>query len=224
MLLKAGFTQEGLARAYLKINGIWRDHLLFGMISPAAASEHRHEDVLGLSRPPDARVARMMAMANDRWMWDATTALEALGAADVALWVWEPERDRLRLTGALAGAGPWPARAGMLRPPPCARWSCRRTAPPAEDILRVAGARLARSPRACACAAARPASGAASGWRRACAPPASSRRETRFAASEQDGLTGLLDRRSFVARARERLADARAPTSWWSPTSTACAG
>ena len=30
--------------------------------------------------------------------------------------------------------------------------------------------------------------------------------ETKFAASDQDGLTGLLDRRSFVARAREALA------------------
>jgi ribosomal-protein-alanine N-acetyltransferase len=34
VLLKAGFEEEGLARAYLKINGVWRDHLLFGLISP----------------------------------------------------------------------------------------------------------------------------------------------------------------------------------------------
>jgi ribosomal-protein-alanine N-acetyltransferase len=46
VLLKAGFKHEGLARAYLRINGIWRDHLLFGMISPAPASEQRIEDVL----------------------------------------------------------------------------------------------------------------------------------------------------------------------------------
>jgi ribosomal-protein-alanine N-acetyltransferase len=46
VLLKAGFSQEGLARAYLRINGIWEDHLLFGLISPAPASEHRGEDVL----------------------------------------------------------------------------------------------------------------------------------------------------------------------------------
>jgi len=45
VLLKAGFTQEGLARAYLRINGIWEDHLLFGLVSPAPASEHRGEDV-----------------------------------------------------------------------------------------------------------------------------------------------------------------------------------
>ena len=35
VLLKAGFEHEGRARAYLKINGAWRDHLLFGMISDA---------------------------------------------------------------------------------------------------------------------------------------------------------------------------------------------
>ena len=44
VLLKAGFTQEGLARAYLRINGIWEDHLLFGLVSPLG--EHRGEDVL----------------------------------------------------------------------------------------------------------------------------------------------------------------------------------
>jgi len=46
VLLKAGFAQEGLARAYLRINGIWEDHLLFGLVSPSPASEHRGEDVL----------------------------------------------------------------------------------------------------------------------------------------------------------------------------------
>lgn len=32
LLEKVGFTAEGLARKYLKINGEWRDHLLFGMV------------------------------------------------------------------------------------------------------------------------------------------------------------------------------------------------
>lgn len=35
VLEKAGFTQEGMARAYLKINGDWRDHLLFGIVNAA---------------------------------------------------------------------------------------------------------------------------------------------------------------------------------------------
>ena len=34
VLEKAGFTHEGQARAYLKINGKWRDHLLFGITNP----------------------------------------------------------------------------------------------------------------------------------------------------------------------------------------------
>jgi ribosomal-protein-alanine N-acetyltransferase len=33
VLLKAGFTQEGMARAYLRINGSWRDNLLFGLVA-----------------------------------------------------------------------------------------------------------------------------------------------------------------------------------------------
>ncbi len=33
VLEKAGFRKEGEARAYLKINGAWADHLLFGLVS-----------------------------------------------------------------------------------------------------------------------------------------------------------------------------------------------
>lgn len=33
VLEKAGFTHEGAAPAYLKINGQWRDHLLFGIVN-----------------------------------------------------------------------------------------------------------------------------------------------------------------------------------------------
>lgn len=32
VLEKAGFRHEGEARAYLKINGVWADHLLFGVV------------------------------------------------------------------------------------------------------------------------------------------------------------------------------------------------
>ena len=41
LLLRSGFREEGMARAYLKINGRWRDHILFGMIagSPPAGAE-----------------------------------------------------------------------------------------------------------------------------------------------------------------------------------------
>ena len=35
VLEKAGFSHEGVAKAYLKINGQWRDHLLFGITNRA---------------------------------------------------------------------------------------------------------------------------------------------------------------------------------------------
>lgn len=33
LLRKLGFEEEGVARAYLKINGAWRDHVLFALIA-----------------------------------------------------------------------------------------------------------------------------------------------------------------------------------------------
>lgn len=36
VLEKAGFEHEGQARAYLKINGAWADHLLFGVVNDGA--------------------------------------------------------------------------------------------------------------------------------------------------------------------------------------------
>lgn len=36
LLLKTGFEPEGKARAYLKINGAWADHLLFGLVRDEA--------------------------------------------------------------------------------------------------------------------------------------------------------------------------------------------
>jgi ribosomal-protein-alanine N-acetyltransferase len=38
LLLTSGFREEGMALAYLKINGSWRDHLLFGMANSGAAA------------------------------------------------------------------------------------------------------------------------------------------------------------------------------------------
>lgn len=32
VLEKAGFSQEGLLRSYLKINGVWQDHYLYGLV------------------------------------------------------------------------------------------------------------------------------------------------------------------------------------------------
>lgn len=43
LLERVGFRQEGLARAYLRINGVWADHLLYGILSSDSlpASEKR---------------------------------------------------------------------------------------------------------------------------------------------------------------------------------------
>ncbi len=139
----------------------------------------------------------------DRLVWDATTVLEALGAADAALWVWEPERDRLRLSGASRALGLGPLA------PEAASAALRALVLPqdraaAEDMLRV------REPGAEIAARLRMRGAEPCLWRgvwleeglRAAGVVA---REMRFTASERDALTGLLDRRSFVARARERL-------------------
>lgn len=39
LLGHAGFAEEGLAQAYLKINGEWRDHVLFGLVAPPQHGE-----------------------------------------------------------------------------------------------------------------------------------------------------------------------------------------
>jgi ribosomal-protein-alanine N-acetyltransferase len=45
LLSRAGFAEEGLAQAYLKINGVWRDHVLFGLVSPLKRREGQDEGV-----------------------------------------------------------------------------------------------------------------------------------------------------------------------------------
>jgi ribosomal-protein-alanine N-acetyltransferase len=45
LLRKAGFAEEGYAKAYLKINGVWRDHVLFGQVTPFGAPEGPDEGV-----------------------------------------------------------------------------------------------------------------------------------------------------------------------------------
>ncbi|HBR25975.1 MAG TPA: 30S ribosomal protein S5 alanine N-acetyltransferase, partial [Rhizobiales bacterium] len=32
LLEKTGFKREGLARRYLRINGVWQDHLLYALL------------------------------------------------------------------------------------------------------------------------------------------------------------------------------------------------
>ena len=45
LLAQAGFIEEGFAKAYLKINGEWRDHVLFGLISPHGGHDGPDEGV-----------------------------------------------------------------------------------------------------------------------------------------------------------------------------------
>jgi c-di-GMP-specific phosphodiesterase len=146
-----------------------------------------------------------MAIASHSGLgWDATTVLEALGAADVVLWLWEPARDRLRFNGASKALGLGPLS------PECGSSALRALVLPqdraaAEDLLRV------REPGCEISARLRMRAGETCIWRgvwleeglRAAGVAA---REVRFAGSAKDPLTGLLDRRSFIARARERLA------------------
>ncbi|HEY3888284.1 MAG TPA: bifunctional diguanylate cyclase/phosphodiesterase [Caulobacteraceae bacterium] len=145
----------------------------------------------------------MALRAHDRFIWDATVTLEALGAADVALWSWDPNADRLRLTGAARRLGLSPLA------PECSSAAVRALSMPqdralVEEILRI------QAPGVEIGARVRMRGGDACIWRgvwledgvRAAGVIVP---ETKFAASEQDALTGLLDRRSFVSRAREQL-------------------
>jgi ribosomal-protein-alanine N-acetyltransferase len=36
LLEKTGFTREGVARRYLRINGVWQDHLLYALLDTDA--------------------------------------------------------------------------------------------------------------------------------------------------------------------------------------------
>jgi c-di-GMP-specific phosphodiesterase len=135
--------------------------------------------------------------------WDPTTALEALAAADVALWTWTPDEDRMRLTGAtrVLGLGPLA--------PECTSAAFAALALPqdralAEQLLRTRdeGEEIAVRLRM------RNAETVL--WRgvwledglRAAGVAAL---EVKFAGADTDGLTGLLDRKTFLRRAREAL-------------------
>lgn len=144
----------------------------------------------------------MASTPNDRWNWDAAATRQALSAANVALWSWEPAADRLRLSGAVRALGLSPLA------PDCSSAALRALALPqdralADELLRPrpAGEEVAvrvrmRGAGVCVWRGVWQEEGQVSGVVAA---------ETSFAAPEQDGLTGLLQRRSFLAQARERL-------------------
>ena len=135
--------------------------------------------------------------------WDATTAIEALAAADTALWIWTPAEDQMRFTGATRPLGLAPLA------PECSGAAFIAVALPqdrslAESILkpRDEGAEIAvrlrmRGSETCL-------------WRgvwledglRAAGVVAL---ETKFAGAGKDVLTGLLDRRAFLSRVSDVL-------------------
>jgi c-di-GMP-specific phosphodiesterase len=134
--------------------------------------------------------------------WEAAGLKEAMAAGHVALWTWDPARDRLRLTG--------PARALGLGPlgPECGSAALRALVHP-QDVEIVDGFLRRREPGAEVAARLRMRSGAACSWRgewledgRAAGAVAS---DARFGAADQDRLTGLLDRSGFLAQARKLL-------------------
>ena len=71
----------------------------------------------------------MAARHSERFAWDATGALESLGAAGVVLWMWDAERGSMRLTG--------PARTLGLGPlaPECASAALLALAMPQDRML-----------------------------------------------------------------------------------------
>jgi c-di-GMP-specific phosphodiesterase len=142
-------------------------------------------------------------MPNDRWIWDATATLEALGAASVALWLWEPGHDRMSFTGPTRSLGLGPLA------PECSAAALRALTQP-QDRAVAAELLSVQPPGSEIELRLRILGGEQCLWRgvwledgvRAAGIVAA---ETRFAVSGFDGLTGLLDRRTFVARAQERL-------------------
>ena len=145
----------------------------------------------------------MPLRAQDRFVWDAGAALEALGGAEAVLWSWEPERDSLRLTGAARALG-----LGPLAPECSGAAVLALTLPQdrtlAEELLRV------QAPGTEITVRMRMRAGGTCLWRgvwleegiRAAGLVVS---EAKFSTSEIDPLTGLMDRRAFIERARERL-------------------
>ena len=145
----------------------------------------------------------MAQRAQNRFVWDATATLEALGAAQVSLWSWEPRLDSLRLTGSVRTLGLGPLA------PECTSSSLLALAMPrdrfvVEEMLRT------QAPGTEISARVRLRDGEVCIWRgtwleegvRAAGVIVSA---VQFAASHLDPLTGLLDRKSFVSQAREQL-------------------
>jgi c-di-GMP-specific phosphodiesterase len=144
-----------------------------------------------------------MPGAADRFSWDMTAVLESVGASGVALWTWDPGAGRLRFTGAARALGLGPLA------PDCSLAAL--LAMTAQQDRPLAQAMLAQGePGDPVLARLTLQGGAVVVWRgvwleeggRAAGVIAP---ESHLTGDQTDRLTGLLDRRTFLTRARERL-------------------
>ena len=145
----------------------------------------------------------MTARPSERFVWDATGALESLGAAGVVLWMWDPARGSMRLTGPARGLGLGPLA------PECSTAALLALAMP-QDRMLVQDLLEPKAPGAEIVAKVRMRNGPACIWRgvwleeggRAAGAIVA---ETQFAPEPRDSLTGLLDRRTFLAQGQGRI-------------------
>jgi c-di-GMP-specific phosphodiesterase len=147
--------------------------------------------------------APVLVEGDVRFGWDAAELLEAMGAGHIALWSWEPGRDRLRISGAVRrlGLGPLGHECGA---------AALRALAHAQDTEIVDGFLQVRAAGVDVSARLRMRGGPPCVWRgvwledgvRAAGAVAA---EARYGAADQDRLTGLLDRAGFLAQAREAM-------------------
>ena len=139
----------------------------------------------------------------DRFVWDATAALESMGAAGVVLWMWEPDRDSMRVTGPVRSLGMGPLA------PECSTAALLALAAP-QDRMLLEEMLEPKEPGSEISARVRMRGGPPCMWRgvwleegvRAAGAIVA---ETQFAAEPRDALTGLLERRAFLTEAARRL-------------------
>jgi c-di-GMP-specific phosphodiesterase len=139
----------------------------------------------------------------DRFIWDATAALESLGAAGIVLWMWEPERDRLRITGPARGLGLGPLA------PECSTAAILALAAPQDRAL-LDEFLQPKAPGEEVAVKVRMRGGPPCLWRgvwleegvRAAGAIVS---EAQFTPEPRDALTGLLERRAFLTLAADKL-------------------
>lgn len=144
-----------------------------------------------------------MPSVDPRFAWDLTSVLEAVGAAEQVLWLWDARADRLQLTGATRALGLGPAA------PACGSAAMLALTHP-EDRAGLQALLRGSEPGRALFARVRTAGGEACVWRgvwleegdRAAGVIA---RDRSALEREDDPLTGLLGRTAFVRQAGERL-------------------